>query len=146
MALPTIGHLRKASRIEVPPYPKTAKETEGLTGYVHGLEASDLEERFANALSKNGLDFQFQYRVLTASGVPGQEDVVDFIVESGQPQPIEIDGAFVHKSAAQRQYDMRRDALVNAALAPYGYLPILRISGEDIPDPEHADLIARDLL
>ena len=37
-------------------------ENEVLTGVVQGSEASDIEERFAKALYKNKLDFDFQAR------------------------------------------------------------------------------------
>lgn len=146
MSLPTIGRQRPAKRIEVPAYPPTAKETEGLTGYVHGLEASELEERFAKSLTRHGLTFQFQYEVLTMAGIPGEENVVDFVVETGQPYPVEIDGNWIHKSAAQREKDRLRDAQVNEVLQNWGFLPILRIPGDQIADPEHTDAIVEEYI
>lgn len=146
MALPTIPLRRRRERLEVPAYPQRAAQQEGLTGMVNGREASDLEERFARALRKFKLDFTFQYEVLTAVGIPGQENQVDFMVWTGQPRPVEIDGDFVHKSAGQRMKDQERDALVSQALAPYGYLPVMRIPGEEIDDQEHTDYIVRDYI
>jgi len=102
---------------------------ERLTGYVKGKEASDLEERFARALYNKRKDFDFQQEFLTPHSIPGQEKEVDFVVYDGQPQPIEIDGTYAHKSGEQRANDQVRDAILNEYLGQRGYLPIIRIPG-----------------
>jgi very-short-patch-repair endonuclease len=105
---------------------------ERLTGYVKGKEASDLEERFARALHNKRKDFDFQQEFLTAHSIPGQEKEVDFVVHNGQPQPIEIDGTYAHKSGEQRANDQVRDAILNEHLGQRGYLPIIRIPGTEL--------------
>ena len=107
-------------------------EQEGLTGFVHGKGASDLEERLARALDARTLDYAFQYIVDTATSLPGEANNVDFVVFAGQGQPIEVDGNFTHKSAEQRGEDRIRDALIDEALQPRGFLPIMRVKEEDV--------------
>ena len=120
----------RAKRPEAPSFP-SFKEDEGLTGTVLGKDASDLEERFARALNTYGVDFVFQFFVETAHSLPYQEKQVDFVVYSGQPEPVEIDGLWVHKTQAQREYDRERDAQVDEALAPHGFAPLRRIRDAD---------------
>lgn len=127
----------RPQRIGVPAYSNQA-EDEGLTGFVMGKDASNLEERFARALNRNNLDFIFQYEVETAQTVPGQEKEVDFMV-SDPPQPWEVDGNFTHKSAEQQGYDRDRDAQIDAAMSPYGFLPVQRVTERDLGDQDHAN-------
>ena len=109
-----------------------ASEDERLTGYIKGKEASDLEERFARALYATRKDFDFQRDFMTPHSIPGQEKEVDFVVYDGQPQPIEIDGTYAHKSGEQKANDVTRDAILNETLGGYGFLPIIRIPGEEL--------------
>jgi len=103
------------------------KDPHPLTGRVQGQAASDLEERFARALSRTDLGYQFQVRVRTVGGVPGQEKRIDFIVEDGPGCPVEIDGPFAHHTAAQQGADLVREILLNEALRRRGMLPIRRV-------------------
>ena len=59
---------------------------EGLSGYVHGKTASDLEERFARALDKLDVNFIFEYEVETAYTVPGEEKLIDFVLLTPIPR------------------------------------------------------------
>ena len=126
-------------RLEVAPLPDVAAQDEGLTGYVHGLEASDLEERFARALDKYAIDYGFQVPVDTAYTLPGQAKVVDFMVYTGMPRPVEVDGEFTHKTTEQHEADRERDAQINGALRERGYSPVMRITYEDLIDQDHAN-------
>ena len=107
-------------------------DDEALSGYVKGKEASDLEERFARALYNKRKDFDFQRDFMTPHSIPGQEKEVDFVVYDGQPQPIEIDGMYAHKSGEQKANDVTRDAILNETLGGMGYLPIIRIPGFEL--------------
>ena len=111
-------------------------EDERLTGYVKGKEASDLEERFARALYNKRKDFDFQRDFMTPHSIPGQEKEVDFVVYDGQPQPIEIDGMYAHKSGEQKANDVTRDAILNETLGGMGYLPIIRVPGFELETQE----------
>ena len=46
---------------------------EGLTGWVNGKEASDIEERFARALRNNNVDYSFRIDIPTAVSIPGED-------------------------------------------------------------------------
>ena len=116
-----------------------ASEDERLTGFVHGKEASDLEERFARALDGAGKDYQFEYLVLSNVGLPGEENQIDFVVED--IYPVEIDGNFTHKSAEQKAHDQQRDAILNEQLSDWGWQPIERIPGDFLETQEAADQI-----
>ncbi len=125
--------------------PRSQDPIENLSGFVYGIAASDLEERWARALAAKGIDFSFQYEVLTAYGVPGQENVVDFIVWSGLPYPIEIDGGFSHKTAAQKEEDRVRDALVDESLKREGCQPVRRVDGKFLETQEGADQMVQEM-
>ena len=118
---------------------------EGLTGLVQGQRASDLEERFARALYKLKLRFWFQFYVYTAYSLPGEDKVVDFVVDAGLMWPLEVDASFTHKTSEQRQYDKIRDAQVDEALGRAGYQRIQRIPGEKLATQDLANQKAADL-
>jgi len=118
---------------------------EVLTGYVKGRQASDIEERFARALYNTGKDFDFQQEFMTPHSIPGQEKEIDFVVRVGQPQPIELDGMFAHKSAEQRANDVVRDAILNETLEKYGYLPIIRIPGTELETQEDTLAVVEEI-
>ena len=116
-----------------------ARETERLTGFVHGKEASDLEERFARALDRAGKDYRFEYLVLSNIGLPGEENQIDFVVDD--IYPVEVDGNFTHKSAEQKAHDQQRDAILNEQLSDWGWYPIDRIPGDFLETQEAANQI-----
>ena len=116
---------------------KVTNEGERLTGFVKGQEASELEERFARALDQQGKSYDFQVEVRTPRTVPGQENLIDFVVED--EFPTEIDGEFVHKTAAQRADDRDRDAILNDNIKNYGWKPIVRVTEMDVETQEDAN-------
>lgn len=126
--------------------PDAPVEDEGLTGLVQGKDASDLEERMARALDKYGISYRYEYLVETAFTLPNELKQVDFMTYAGQPMPVEVDGEWVHKSAEQREYDRERDAQINEALAPYGYLPVLRVPGENLGTQDFADTVVGEYI
>jgi hypothetical protein len=137
-------------RYKLPPRPpkqplnriQTTNEGERLTGFVHGKEASDLEERFARALDGAGKEYIFEYEVLGPTTIPGQENQVDFLVE--EVYPTEIDGEFTHKSAEQRAHDQLRDAVLNEYMSKDGWQPINRIGGHRLQTQEDADRVVQE--
>ena len=124
---------------------KVSGEGERLTGFVHGKEASDLEERFANALDKLHYSYMFEYEVLSNIGVPGEENQIDFIVFHEGTWPIEVDGMWVHHSSAQKAKDKLRDALLDEALSKDGWEQIKRVPGSDLESQEDADTVVREI-
>ncbi len=118
---------------------------EGLSGFVHGLDASDLEERFALALNQLQLEYIFRFQVGTLYSIPGEDKEIDFIVDIGFLYPIEIDADFTHRGAEQQQKDLLRDAQINEVLSKEGYFPIQRISGSRLQTVPDALQTAREL-
>ncbi len=80
-----------------------------------------------------------------ATTIPGEEKSVDFVVYDGVPYPIEVDGAFSHKSAEQKEYDRVRDALVNEALSRYGYQPVQRVPEYRVMTQDASDLTVEEM-
>jgi hypothetical protein len=118
-------------------------EGERLTGFVQGKEASDLEERFARALTKAGREFRFQVEVTTAVTIPGEENQVDFLVDD--IWPTEVDGTFTHKTGSQRAHDELRDAIVNDTTRDWGWNPIRRVPGDTLDSQEEADRVVGEM-
>ena len=118
---------------------------EELTGRVHGKKASDLEERWAGAEDRAERSFIFQYLMRTPFTIPGKDREIDFMDTEATWQPIEIDGGYTHKTGVQKAKDKVRDAILNLELQKHGILPIIRIPGDDIPTPEDADRVLREI-
>jgi hypothetical protein len=119
----------KVGQIDSPPevqFPEFGKDpAEALTGYVHGQKASDLEERFAKALDQFGLQYQFQFEVASAYGLPGEEKTIDFLVDqNGMWIPIEIGATFTHGSVSKQEIDRKRESILNPILVNMGIQPL----------------------
>ena len=115
-----------------------------LTGWVNGLEASDLEERFARALRREKYEFRFKVLISTPFNLPGEKNEVDFIVDTID-QPVEIDGEIGHRTGAQKEKDKVRDVILNPVLNNMGLKNIERISWHNLEDQEEAYLSVRML-
>lgn len=98
---------------------------EFLTGYVHGVRASALEERFARALDFYGLQYQFQFEVPGMYSIPGEGKLIDFIVyDGGIAWPVEIGSAFVHDSTSKKEEEHQRVQTINNVLPMLGIMMI----------------------
>jgi hypothetical protein len=126
-------HIHRLPRVDVPTVKaQELRHTEGLTGFVEGLAASDLEERFARALGKNGrvTSFAFRRPLLAGRNIPGEIEL-DFDVASGAwYQPVMIDGPFAHRSAVQKARDKMNEAILNNYLKAT-HQPLIRVSAEN---------------
>lgn len=116
-----------------------------LTGFVNGLRASDLEERFARGLHHAGLRFKFQYPVMVAGCLSGAEKHVDFLVEKGFYYPIEIDGLIAHRTTAQKGKDLVREILLNQEFTRRGIHPLQRVKWWRLDTQEMANQTVRDI-
>ena len=132
------------------PYGKIVaiKEDEALSGMINGKDASDIEERFYRALSKDkrvtGMEFRFP--VISPRSMPGQLEI-DFVVQSaGLVYSFQIDGAFAHKGVGKKQDDARKDVLSNAFMRKYNSFPIKRIPGEMLSTQEQANQTVKELI
>lgn len=114
------------------------QNTEILTGQVHGIKASDIEERFARSLYKKKLKFNFQVSFFAGKNMPG-EVRLDFMIDDTFIQPVQIDGEFAHKTAAQISKDRLNDARLDDHLRGTGALPTVRIPGELLQTQEDSD-------
>lgn len=137
--VPKYDRLERARRFQ------REKEDEGLTSFVNSEPASEIEERFARALRKTALTFDFQYEVNTAFSLPHQQRFIDFVVYLPPPMSIEIDGGIAHKTIGDKEADRIRDATIDDALRNFGFLPIERIDGDKLLTQEGADAVVSDL-
>lgn len=111
---------------------------EGLTGYVHGSKASDLEERLARALDKRGLDYAFQVSIYTAYSLPDEEKKVDFVIEGRLPvEPLGFIGHFL--TIGQRAKDRMRELQLNEAFERIGLMPLTSVHFSKLGSQERAD-------
>lgn len=116
-----------------------------LTGWVHGIDASDLEERFARGLDNAGIGYKFKTLIPTAFSLPRESKELDFLVPS-LIRPVEIDGEIGHKTSAQQAKDALRDAQLNPELRKMGYNDIKHILWNELETQELADRVARELI
>jgi hypothetical protein len=122
------------------------RSDEGLTGLVHGIPASDIEERFARALDRLGIPYEFQKNLLAPANLPGNYKL-DFLVynpKDGRLYPIAVDGEFAHKSAEQRAKDKLKDIVLNSAKQGE-YQPVERLDYTKLDNQEIADQTTADL-
>jgi hypothetical protein len=127
----------------------TAMKADGevLTKQIDGAPASDLEERFHNALVRNPnvQGYEFQPSFISGRNMPG-EIRLDFLVwTGGMLQPVQIDGEFVHKTAEAKQDDISKDGILDDFLNGQGAFPVKRISGEFLQTQEEANAEVKDL-
>lgn len=129
---------RQTGRVQRP------KEDEGLTGYVQGFKASDIEERFARALSKNKRvdSYEFQLQYYAGKNIPG-EIRLDFMVHSGFDYPVMIDGEYAHKSADAKAHDQMQRERLDMILLGTGALPTQAVDGTLLQTQEEADAVVR---
>jgi len=121
--------------------PQRQKTNENLTGFVDGQKASDIEERFARSLAKNRRvdSFVFQPSYIAGRNMPG-EIRLDFMVYSGMVMfPIQVDGAFAHKTIAQKSEDANKDAILNDHLRGSGAMPVERVDGTLLETQDDSD-------
>lgn len=110
---------------------------EFLTGYVHGVRASVLEERFARALDFFGIDYRFQYEIPSIYSLPGEEKTIDFLVyDGGIAFPVEIGSLFVHGSPSNQEEERARIATINAVLPLLGIMSVTDDSYVELDHPK----------
>lgn len=128
----------------IPLPPKDPMDDEGLTGWINGLTASKLEERFARALRGKQLAFKFKFDIRQ----PGREfkNNIDFIVNTGfTEEAVEIFGPFTHESESDRRRDEDRIAVLNPVLIQLSIEPIKVVWFYDTDTQELATNIVDDL-
>ena len=141
--------IRRIARREMPfGQIRRIRADEGLTGFIYGSPASDIEERFARALDHDTriTGYSFREPVISPRSLPGQLEV-DFVIQMGPVvYAIQIDGEIAHKGAAKKADDARKDILVNEFMKQYGAKPVIRVDGEKLATQEDADKLVRSLL
>ena len=110
--------------------PQVTNVGEELTGIVQGMGASDIEERFAKALDRAKGEaridgYGFREARVAGRNLPGEVEL-DFAVYAGELYPFQIDGGIAHKSAAQKEEDSVKDALLNESIRGF---PVERVPG-----------------
>jgi len=122
---PFVYKTTRPARGEVKYFPASPKAEEGLTGYVHGQKASDLEERLAIALDFYGIPFIFQFEVDSAYSLPSEGKLIDLLVNDGGLWiPLEPGGGFFHRSPSQQEEERARQNTINPILMLQGIHPL----------------------
>jgi hypothetical protein len=120
-----------------------------LTGWIHGKEASDLEERFYRGVKSAGIldeDIHYNVPVRVTNGMRLEEKEVDFMIDLGVMQPVEVDGFIGHHTAAQEGYDQVREMLLNAEFRKRGICSLKRVKWWQVETQEMADATARSIV
>jgi hypothetical protein len=130
---------------------------EVLSGQIHGMKASDIEERAARALDKLAAPYDFRVRI--SSDVLGQrrltrefanvrgEIELDFIVElNGRVVPIFVDGSISHFfTPAQAEADKIKTNAANEFGSRMGWHEAVRIPFWQLQDQDTADRTIRNI-
>lgn len=127
--------------------PRQTENDEGLSGFVRGFYASDIEERFARALIKFDLYFWFQYEVATQLSLPNQERRLDFIVfySKTRTYPVEIYGERWHSTAGDRNRDRARRNEIDEFGKRYDWQPVQVAWGKELLTQGMADAKVRSM-
>ena len=127
--------------------PTFAKSAEQLYGSVNGMSATEGEERFYRAITKN-TNVQgtlFRMSVGAPKGMPGWKEL-DFLVQTYTGyKAIQIDGAdYVHRGTTEE--DKMRDLITINYLAQYGVNEVVHVRADQLETQEGANEIARRIL
>ena len=142
--MPSKGKL-ETDKNRLPEQTAEAADPTPLTGFVNGVRATNIEERFARALKKHGLRYRFQVEFRTAASLPGRERVVDFVVYHGLKYPVEVDGEFAHSTAAQETADRIREELLNEVFRWKCMPPLQRVKWWQLETQVQADAVVGEL-
>lgn len=123
--------------LEVDPQP--------LSGRLQGKKATDIEERVGRALSRLRLPFRFQVLLPVPGSLPGRGKRLDFLIQNGWQQPLEVDGPRWHITSAQLGQDRLREALLNQVFRRIGWRPLKRLKWWQLQDQASADRAVRAL-
>lgn len=140
--------IRKQRRPEDEPLNRVnyPAEDEGLTGFIGDWEASDIEERFGRALSKNEIRFSFREHFFGPTRTTPGAVEVDFLVWVGNMiYPLFIDGEYAHKTQEQKTEDRIKDARFDEYGRKYGLHPSQRIAGDLLQTQDDTDQIVKEM-
>ncbi|KKM22393.1 hypothetical protein LCGC14_1625800 [marine sediment metagenome] len=121
--------------------PKPVKDDEGLTGYLRGLAATDIEERFGRALDVRRKSYVFQIDMPVEGSVDWKS--IDFIVD--RLWPTDIYGQIGHDTNAEQGKDLIREALLNETFRKQGLQPLTTVWWWELSSQELANEKVRDL-
>ena len=123
--------------------PKFATTAEQLMGQVKGMKASGIEERFAQALDRKGIDYYFRLP-LGNRGEPGWKELDFLVVKAGAYYPVEVeDITFVHRGTSA--VDAEKDMLTMNYLKEYNPFPVQHVTNERLGTAEEADLVVKEM-
>ena len=118
-------------------------DQEVLTGQIGDMKASAPEERFARALDKLGIQYQFRLALGGPRNAPGFFELDFLFPRRSLYYAVEIDSAFSHRDKVYR--DRLHDAMVLKELDYLGLYPqVLHFDMErDLTDQHAADQSVR---
>ena len=134
-----------STRIERLDRVRALVEGEDFIGELQGMPSSDIEERFARSLDRREMNYDFRTAYVVGRNLPGEVELDFAVYEGGLTYPIQIDGPFAHQSAAQKNEDSAKDAILDDKLRGTGAFPVRRISGEKLETQEMTDAVVKEL-
>jgi hypothetical protein len=133
-----------------------AGDQEVLSGNIHGMKASDLEERVARALDR--LEIGYEFRARLTSDALGRRELtnqfanirgeieIDFVCERGQTTPIFVDGQIAHfMTPHQADVDKEKENATNEFGRRLGWREAVRIPFWKLLDQAMTDRTIRDI-
>jgi len=108
---------------------------------IQGKSASLYEYNVALALEKLGIDYIFQFSIM--GGKMHRGYVIDFIINTPIPIPLEVNGEYWHRNMA---LELRQKSDIDAYLSQFGYAPLAILWGKDTDTEEHALSSARRIV
>lgn len=128
------------NRVELP---GLVSDPKPLDGEVQGMPATDIEERVARTLYKLQVPFSFQTSIPVMGSLPGRGKVIDFLLYTQLPQPLEVDGPRWHTTDGQKSEDVLREILLNVQFRRHGWLPLIRLNWMHLDTQVDADRAVR---
>lgn len=131
--------VRRLDRVRAP------VEDENFVGEIQGMPSSDIEERFARSLDKAQMLYEFRAAYVAGRNLQGSVELDFAVYQANLTYPIQIDGAFAHKTAAQKDEDSAKDAILDDRLRGSGAFPVRRIPGDKLDTQEMSDAVVEEL-
>ncbi len=134
-----------------------AGEQEVLSGTVQGMDASDIEERFARGLDRLEIPFEFRARITSDAlgerqltrefaNVRGEIEIDMLCYSDGRATPVMVDGQISHyMTPAQAEEDRIKTNVVNEFGTRLGWREAVRVPFWKLVNQDMADRTVRDI-
>jgi hypothetical protein len=128
--------------------PIRQREDEGLTGFVQGKDASDLEERFYRSAIKDSRITRIRFRKIL--GAPSRSMFgsaeLDYLLFAGHHIAVAVDGERWHSQMSAILKDLRQDDIILHGLRRLGVDRVQHIRGRHLETQDLAERTLEQLL